>query len=50
MVSINLRFPRLDPAALAAHLAPVMREAVAAGGIFTPINVAPIDTSEDDDA
>lgn len=46
LVSIQLRFPSLDRRALADHLTPVVREALAAGGNLTSSTVQPYD---DDD-
>ncbi|HTE60021.1 MAG TPA: hypothetical protein VK631_06690 [Solirubrobacteraceae bacterium] len=48
LVNLSMRFPALDRTALAAHLAPVVEAAIAAGGNFTSISVMPYDDEEDE--
>jgi hypothetical protein len=49
LVSVQMRFPSLDREALAAHLAPVITVAIAAGGTLTTLSVQPYDPDEDDE-
>ena len=49
LVTISLRFPQLDRAALAEHLAPLVQAAVAAGGITTNVSLQPYDPDDGDD-
>jgi len=49
LVTISIRLPQADRQALADHLAPLMREAIAAGGDKTHINLMPYDPDEDPD-
>lgn len=49
LVSIQIRLPQADRIALADHLAPVMREAIIAGGDKVNINVQPYDPEEDEE-
>jgi hypothetical protein len=47
LISITLRFPQLDRVALAQHLAPVLREAIEAGGNSVTISLQPYTPEED---
>lgn len=47
LVTLQLRFPMCDRAALAAVLAPVMEAAVAAGGLSTNVSVQSYEYEED---
>lgn len=49
LVSLQMRFPACDRAALAAQLAPVMEAAVAAGGISTNVSVQPYTPDDDEE-
>jgi len=46
LVSISLRLPQSDRRALAEHLAPVIKEAVIAGGDTVNVNLQPYDPNE----
>jgi hypothetical protein len=46
LVNISMSFPALDREALAEHLAPVIRAAIAAGGVGTNVCVQPYDPAE----
>jgi len=48
LVSVSLRMPQADRATLAKHLAPLMEEAVKAGGITCNISMQPYDPDEED--
>jgi hypothetical protein len=48
IVYLSMRFPVLDRPALAAHLAPVIQAAIAAGGNFTSLNVMPYEDEDDE--
>lgn len=43
LVSINLRLPQADRRALADHLAPVIKEAIIAGGDSVMVSLQPYD-------
>lgn len=47
LVSISLRLPQSDRKTLAEHLAPLMKEAVAAGGITFNMSMQPYDPDEE---
>lgn len=48
LVNVSMRFPaEVDQYTLSALLAPVVRAAVAAGGLTTNLSVAPFDASPD---
>lgn len=47
LVSITLRLPQSDRRALAAHLAPVIGEAIIAGGDTVLVSLQPCDPDED---
>jgi hypothetical protein len=49
LVTIQMRFPAFDRRVLAEHIAPVVAEALAAGGNFTSISTMPFDGDEDDE-
>ena len=49
LVSVSLRFPQLDRMALAEHLAPLVTEALRAGGVTTNISIQPYDPDEEID-
>lgn len=46
LVSVSLRLPQSDRRALAEHLAPVIKEAIIAGGDTVNINLQPYDPDE----
>lgn len=46
LVSINLRLPQADRRALADHLAPVIKEAIVAGGDSVMVSLQPYDPDE----
>lgn len=48
LVTISLRLPQADRRVLAEHLAPVMKEAVEAGGDSVNINLQPYDPDEEE--
>lgn len=48
LVTVSLRLPQADRRALAEHLGPVMKEAVAAGGDTVHIALQPYDPDADD--
>lgn len=48
LVNISLRLPQSDRRALGEHLAPIMKEAVIAGGITVHISMQPYDPDGDD--
>lgn len=48
LVTVSFRLPQADRRALADHLAPVIREAIVAGGDTTMLNMQPY-TPEDDE-
>lgn len=47
LVSITLRLPQADRRALADHLAPVIKEAIIAGGDSVMVNLQPYDPEDD---
>lgn len=47
LVNITFRLPNHDRTALADHIAPVIHEAIRAGGIGTTISVQPWDPDEE---
>lgn len=47
LVTLQLQFPTLDRDALAEHLTPVMRAAIAAGGNHTSLSIQPYDPDEE---
>lgn len=47
LVNISLRLPQADRRALADHLAPVIKEAIIAGGDTVHISLQPYDPDED---
>jgi aromatic ring-opening dioxygenase catalytic subunit (LigB family) len=49
LVTISLRLPQADRRALADHLAPVIKEAIIAGGDTTHISLQPYDPNEETD-
>lgn len=49
LVTISLRFPALDRAALGEHIGPIVTEALKAGGISTHVGLQPYDPDDDDD-
>lgn len=49
LVSISLRLPQADRRALADHLAPVIREAIIAGGDTVHVALQPYDPEEEAD-
>jgi len=48
LITISLRLPQADRQALADHLVPVMREAIAAGGDTVHIGMQPYDPDAPD--
>lgn len=48
LVSVSLRFPTVDRAAVADLIAPIMQAAVAAGGEHVSISVQGYDPEEED--
>lgn len=48
LVNISLRLPQADRIALGGHLAPLMQEAVVAGGDTVHISLQPYDPDEED--
>jgi hypothetical protein len=50
LVVVSMRFPSIDPQALAAQVSPIMEAAVAAGGTLTSITVQPYHDDEDPDS
>lgn len=49
LVSVTLRLPQSDRRALAEHLAPVIREAIIAGGDSVHVSLQPYDPEETGD-
>lgn len=49
LMNISLRLPQSDRRALALHIAPVMQEAIIAGGDTVHISMQPYDPDEDED-
>lgn len=49
LVSISLRLPQADRRALAEHLAPVIKEAIIAGGDTVHVGLQPYDPDEQTD-
>lgn len=49
LVTLSLRFPELDRRALAEHLAPLVTEALAAGGNSFNLSTQPYDPDEEPD-
>lgn len=49
LVNISIRLPQADRSALAAHLAPVMQAAVAAGGDKVHISLQPYDPDDEEE-
>lgn len=47
LVTISLRLPQADRRALADHLAPVIKEAIIAGGDTVHVALQPYDPNED---
>jgi len=47
LVNVSLRLPQADRRALADHLAPVIKEAIVAGGDTVTISLQPYDPDED---
>lgn len=47
LVNISLRLPQADRRALAEHLAPVIKEAIVAGGDTVHVGLQPYDPEED---
>lgn len=47
LVTISLRLPQADRVALAEHLAPVIREAIIAGGDTAYVSLQPYDPDEE---
>lgn len=47
LCTISLRLPQADRRTLADHLAPLMQEAVAVGGVTTHISFQPYDPDEE---
>ena len=47
LVNVAMRFPTLDRAALAEHLAPVVKAAIAAGGVTTNLSIQEYEPEED---
>lgn len=47
LINVSLRLPQLDRRALAEHLAPIFKEAVAAGGDTVHFSLQPYDPDED---
>lgn len=50
LVSISIRLPQADRRALAEHLAPVFKEAVAAGGDKVTVSLMPYNPDDDPDS
>lgn len=48
LVNISFRLPQADRTALGEHLAPVLKEAVIAGGDTVHIGLQPYDPDEED--
>lgn len=49
LVNISLRLPQADRRALAEHLAPVIKEAIVAGGDTVYVSLQPYDPEKDSD-
>lgn len=49
LVSITFRLPQADRRALAAHLEPVMRNAIITGGDTVHISLQPYDPEDEED-
>lgn len=49
LVNISFRLPQTDRRVLGEHLAPVFKEAVAAGGDTVHVSLQPYDPDEDPD-
>lgn len=49
LVTISLRLPQADRRALADHLAPVIKEAIIAGGDTVYVSLQPYDPSKEAD-
>jgi len=47
LVNVSLRLPQADRRALADHLAPVIKEAIVAGGDTVHIGLQPYDPNEE---
>jgi len=47
LISITMRLPQSDRQALAAHLAPVINEAIVAGGDTVHVSLQPYDPDEE---
>ena len=47
LVTVSLRLPQADRRALAEHLAPVIKEAIIAGGDTVHVGLQPYDPDED---
>ena len=50
LVMISMRLPQADRRALADHLAPVIKEAIIAGGDAVHINLQPYDPDEESES
>lgn len=50
LVNITLRLPQSDRRALADHLAPVIKEAIIAGGDTVYLNLQPYSPDEEEDS
>jgi hypothetical protein len=48
LINISLRFPQLDRIALAEHLAPLVTEALKAGGVSMNISIQPYNPDEEE--
>jgi hypothetical protein len=46
LVTVQMRLPQSDRSALAAHLAPLIHEAIAAGGDKVTVSLQPYDPDE----
>ena len=49
LVNISLRLPQADRRALASHLAPIIKEAIIAGGDTVHVSLQPYDPDEESD-
>lgn len=47
LINVSFRLPQADRHALAAHLAPVIKEAIIAGGDTVHVGLQPYDPDED---
>lgn len=50
LVNVSLRLPQSDRTALADHLAPVIKEAIIAGGDTVHVSLQPYEPDEDPDS